>query len=86
MSKLPITHDLKGDVITPQNLPPKGAQRWTANKKAILVRAVEHGLVSLKQVLEDYQMTEQEFLLWKKGLPEGKSGLQLTHFQKKRVS
>lgn len=80
-----VVRDLAGDVISPINLPPPGYSRWTPNKKAIVVRAVRAGLVTLQSVLDRYQMTEQEFSIWEHGLyDDGATGLKITKYQKRR--
>ena len=85
MTKLPTTTDLHGNVITSNDLPPPNTTRWTANKKAIMVRAVVNDLVTLDEVLERYSMTEREFKFWVEGLAKyGKTGLKITYFQKRK--
>ncbi len=85
--KLPVTRDLQGNVITVHNLPPPDTVRWNVNKKAIVVRAVEHRLISLEAVLARYRMTEGEFNAWKTGLAShGPTGLKSTKRQALRRS
>ena len=87
MQKLPIVRDLQGIVITPVDLPPPNTVRWTANRKAIVVRAVRGGLVPMQEVLDRYHMTEKEFVIWERGLQDdGDVGLKVTHFQKRRLA
>lgn len=84
-ARLPTTRDLRGNVITVQDLPPGDTKRWTPNKKAIVVRAVRNGLLPLEAVLERYHMTEKEFLMWEQGLKSsGVDGLKVTHYQSRR--
>jgi len=84
MSKSPTIRDLQGNVITVKDLPPITTVRWTANKKAIVVRAVLHKLIPLEDVLRLYCMTEQEFEFWAEGLIKyGVVGLKVTYFQKR---
>lgn len=85
MQKLPIVKDLQGNIITPVDLPPPETVRWTANRKAIVVRAVRAGLMPLQEVLNRYHMTEKELLIWEQGLKDdGEVGLKVTHFQRRR--
>lgn len=83
--KLPVTRDLQDNVITVHDLPSPDTVRWTINKKAIVVRAVTHRLVSLEVVLARYHMTEGEFNAWKSGLAsDGPQGLKSTKRQELR--
>lgn len=85
MQKLPIVRDLQGNVITPVDLPPSDTKRWVANRKAIVVRAVRGGLISLEEALNRYGMKEREFLIWEQGLKDdGQVGLKVTHYQRRR--
>lgn len=83
--KLLVVRDLQGNIIAPYDLPPAGTVRWTPNRKAIVVRAVRGGLVSIQEILDRYHMTEREFLIWESGLKDdGITGLKVTHFQRRR--
>lgn len=82
---LPVIYDLKGNVITPVDLPDPATIRWTPHKKAIVVRVVRGGLVTLEEVLDRYGMKEREFLIWEQGLKDdGQVGLKVTHYQRRR--
>ena len=82
---LPTVRDLRGNVITPNDLPSPTTVRWTFNKKAIVVCAVRGGLVTLEHVLDRFHMTEKEFSIWEEGLKnDGSQGLKVTHFQRRR--
>lgn len=82
---LPTVTDLQGNVITPVDLPSPATVRWTPNKKAIVVRAVRGGLISLQEALDRYGMIEREFLIWEQGLKDdGVGGLKVTHYQRRR--
>jgi hypothetical protein len=85
--KRPVIKDLQGNVITLPDLPSPDTVRWTANRKATVVRAVRGGLVPLQEMLDRYHMTEKEFLIWEHGLQDdGATGLKVTHFQKRRLA
>lgn len=58
------------------DLPPAKLKRWGHRQKAIVVLAVEAGLLSLKAACERYQMSAEEFLCWERTLAEhGVNGL-----------
>lgn len=86
MAKIPITRDLRGNVVSSiHDLPPADTIRWTPNKKATVVKAVIAGIVSLQEVLGRYHMTGTEFEIWKEGLQtDGADGLKTTHYQRRR--
>jgi hypothetical protein len=85
MQKILPPRDLQGNVIAPYDLPPAGFVRWTPNRKAIVVRAVRSGLISLSDVFNRYHMTEQEFKIWEEGLAHHKEGgLKVTTYQARR--
>lgn len=85
MPKLPTVRDLRGDVVTPMDLPSPDTAHWTPNKKAIVVRAVRAGLISLEDALKRYHMEQSEFMLWEQGLKDGGAdGLKSTHFQRRK--
>lgn len=85
MQKAPVIKDLQGNIIAPYDLPAVDTVRWTPNLKAIVVRAVHGSMITLEEALNRYHMTEKEFLIWEQGLKdEGKHGLKVTHFQRRR--
>jgi hypothetical protein len=83
--KLPIPRDLKGDIISLNNLPEPNAGRWTANRKYTVVAAVRYGLITLEQALARYGMTEREFEIWEQGAAavNVSDGLKVTHYQRR---
>ncbi len=50
------------------DLPPPNTDRWNIRRKAELVAAVRGGLISLEEVCERYEISEEEFLCWEKTL------------------
>ncbi|MCC5956836.1 MAG: DUF1153 domain-containing protein [Natronohydrobacter sp.] len=74
-----------GTVLTLADLPPKDTRRWVASRKALVIRAVEAGLLSRKAALERYALSEEEFDLWHKAVTEyGVDALKVTSLQKYR--
>ena len=47
-----------GSVMTRADLPPPETRRWVASRKATVVKAVAFGLLTLKEALERYQLSE----------------------------
>jgi hypothetical protein len=48
------------------NLPPAGTRRWVARRKAQVVEAVLGGMLRLDEALRRYDLSIEEFSLWKR--------------------
>ena len=56
-----------------------------ASRKAVVVKAVVYGLISEKEALERYALSEEEFALWRSAVAKhGEDGLKVTAIQKYR--
>ncbi|MCH8466477.1 MAG: DUF1153 domain-containing protein [Roseinatronobacter sp.] len=74
-----------GTILTLADLPPKNTRRWVASRKAIVIRAVETGLLTREAALERYDLSEEEFDLWQKAVTRhGMNALKVTALQKYR--
>lgn len=74
-----------GKVLTRADLPPRDTRRWVASRKAVVVQAVIHGLLPLKEALDRYALSEEEFDLWRSAIEEhGEGALRITAIQKYR--
>ena len=74
-----------GTVMTRADLPPASTRRWVASRKARVVRAVTFGLVSRKEALKTYEISDEEFELWQAAVERhGEKGLKVTAIQKYR--
>lgn len=74
-----------GTIMTRADLPPAETRRWVASRKARVVKAVAYGLLPLKEALERYQLSEEEFGLWRDAVARhGEKGLKVTAIQKYR--
>jgi transposase-like protein len=74
-----------GSVMTRADLPPRETRRWVASRKARVVRAVAHGLITLKEALERYGLSEEEFEIWRNAVERhGETALKVTTIQKYR--
>lgn len=78
--RLQTIRDLRKNVVTMHDISSLlGEKRWTANRKFILMKAVETGLLSQEEALERYHLGEEEFLrLQSQFKAHGKRGLQET--------
>lgn len=74
-----------GTILTRADLPPKETRRWVASRKAVIVQAVAHGLIPRAEVLERYNLSDEEFELWVDAVRKhGVAGLKVTAIQKYR--
>lgn len=74
-----------GTVLSRADLPPASTRRWVASRKAVVVRAVEHGLIPRDDALERYDLTEEEFDSWRTAVQRyGIDALKVTTIQKYR--
>ena len=48
------------------DLPPAGTRRWVARRKAQVVEAVLGGMLKLDEALRRYELSIEEFSLWKR--------------------
>lgn len=74
-----------GTILSRADLPPVETRRWVASRKAIVVRAVAHGLIGLGEALERYRLSEEEFDSWRAAIStHGEEALKVTALQKYR--
>lgn len=74
-----------GKTMSRADLPEPDTQRWVASRKASVVRGVVYGLLTQKEALERYQISEDEFLEWVRAVSEhGEDALKATATQKYR--
>ncbi|HWL59072.1 MAG TPA: DUF1153 domain-containing protein [Paracoccus sp. (in: a-proteobacteria)] len=71
-----------GSILTLADLPPSRT-RWVARRKAVVVAAVQHGLLSRDAALRRYDLTEEEFDSWQQAVSRhGHDALKITRLQK----
>lgn len=74
-----------GTILTRADLPANDTQRWVASRKAVVVRAVQYGLLGLNDALERYALSQEEFDLWRGAVEKhGDKALRVTTLQKYR--
>jgi hypothetical protein len=66
-------------------LPSTKTRRWVTSRKALVVKAVRNGVISLPEACERYHLSEEEFQTWTELLDShGLSGLRATRAQEYR--
>lgn len=74
-----------GSVMTRADLPPSDTRRWVASRKAAVVRAVAHGLITQEEALTRYALSAEEFAEWARAVEaHGVAGLKVTALQRFR--
>jgi hypothetical protein len=74
-----------GSILSRADLPAADTQRWVARRKAVVVRAVQYGLLNLKDALDRYALSQEEFDLWRHAVEKhGDKALRVTTLQKYR--
>lgn len=74
-----------GSILTRADLPDPKTRRWVASRKAIVVKAVAFGLITEAEARERYDLSEEEFALWKQAvIRHGVKALKVTMLQKYR--
>ncbi len=74
-----------GRILTRADLPPPDTRRWVASRKAVVVRAVLHGLITEAEALSRYALSEEEFAIWRTAVAtHGEDALKVTALRKYR--
>jgi len=67
------------------DLPSAKTRRWVASRKAAVVKGVVFGLLPLKEALDIYGLSEDEFNEWRSAVEtHGEAALKATALQKYR--
>jgi len=68
-----------GQALSQADLPEPDCKRWVASRKAVLVKAVEFGLIEKSTALERYGLSVEEFTEWRQAfIDQGEIGLRAT--------
>jgi hypothetical protein len=74
-----------GSRLTRSDLPPADTDRWVARRKAVVVAAVDHGLIEVTEACEMYRLSEEELDTWRHAVARhGASALRITSLQRYR--
>ena len=74
-----------GSILSRADLPKPDTRRWVASRKALVVKAVVHGLITEADALERYALSAEEFGLWRQAVDKhGEKALRVTTIQKYR--
>ncbi len=74
-----------GTIMTRADLPEARTRRWVASRKAAVVRAITHGLITREEALERYSLSDEELEAWHAAVEQhGESALKATMIQRYR--
>lgn len=74
-----------GTVMSRADLPDPKTRRWVASRKAAIVRALEHGLLTREEALERYNLSNEELDSWQSMIEQfGEPALKATNLQRYR--
>jgi hypothetical protein len=74
-----------GTKLTRSDLPPADTERWVARRKAIVVAAVDFGLIEATEACSTYSISSEELDLWRSTVRDhGAAALRVTAIQKYR--
>jgi hypothetical protein len=74
-----------GSILSRADLPPPETRRWVASRKAIIVKAITHGLITRSEALSRYSLSEEELAIWFGAVEaHGEVALKVTTIQKYR--
>lgn len=74
-----------GKMMTRADLPPPQTRRWVASRKACVVKAVTHGLLTREAAQDMYSLSQEELAEWETAVREhGEGALKATALQKFR--
>jgi len=74
-----------GSMMTRADLPEQDTRRWVASRKAAVVRAITHGLITWKDALDIYDLSDEELQTWHAAVElHGEAALKATTIQRYR--
>ena len=74
-----------GTVMTRADLPEPTTRRWVASRKAAVIKAIRHDLISREEAIEKYALSEEELDAWHAAVEQhGEAALKATTIQRYR--
>ena len=74
-----------GSILSRADLPPDDTTRWVASRKAMVVRAVLYGLVTMSEAQKKYGLSDEEMKGWIAAIADhGIDALKVTAIKKYR--
>lgn len=74
-----------GTKMTRSDLPPPSTKRWVARRKAVVVAAVDSGLIEPSEACAMYRLSDEELEIWRSAMRKhGAAALRVTSIQRYR--
>lgn len=74
-----------GSTMSRSDLPSPRTTRWVASRKAAVVRAVDHGMLSAEEAIRTYSLSQEELDSWREAVARhGEKALKTTALQQFR--
>ena len=74
-----------GTVMTRADLPDPDTRRWVASRKAAVIKAIRHDLITREEAIEKYALSEEELDTWHAAVEQfGEAALKATTIQRYR--
>jgi hypothetical protein len=74
-----------GTIMTRADLPDRDTRRWVASRKAAVVRAVDHGLITEEEAKATWDLSHEELSAWREAAGRhGEPALRATALQRYR--
>lgn len=74
-----------GTILSRDDLPDPTTRRWVASRKAVVAKAVMHGLLKRHDALSRYDLSDEELTDWIRGVERhGLAGLKVTRIDRLR--
>jgi transposase-like protein len=68
------------------DLPPPSTRRWVARRKAVVLRAIRSGAISVEEACRRYELSEEELLAWQRAFEaHGLPGLRASRLRYRRT-
>jgi hypothetical protein len=75
-----------GRVLTRADLPPPTTRRWVASRKAVVVHAVDSGLITTEEAMQTWALSDEELAGWRAAVARhGIGALKATAVQRFRT-
>lgn len=74
-----------GSTLSRADLPPRDTVRWVASRKAVVIKAIKHDLITREEALARWSLSDEELDAWFQAVSRhGEAALRATSLQRYR--